>query len=104
MIKQTYRTDFVLLLLTVDVLKIPSVEGIITKSLSLGRRVVAIHDQENCLFPGPSETPQSIADVFYDKAITYMRQVMMLCTHCDSDSLSDCLHPTNILCISFKLN
>jgi len=45
-----------------------------------GCRIVLVHDQSTCEFPGPDQQPKDIQEVFHDKAVTYMKQYVRTCT------------------------
>ena len=43
-------------------------------------KIVLVHDQATCSFPGPHEQPQYLSEVFHDKAITFMSQYTSHCS------------------------
>lgn len=69
------------MILSKDVLSYASVRFAFKAALVYGVRVVLLHDQESCAFPGISEIPPFLqsTEIFHDKAITYHKQYLQAC-------------------------
>jgi len=68
-------------ILSKDFLNLASAGYGMAVAVENGVRIVLVHDPATCYFPGESEQPQFLkdADVFHDKAITYMKQYKDVC-------------------------
>jgi len=74
--KQMSTIGTLVAVLSKDFLKQKSSVYVMECALKHKKRIVLVHDQATCFFPGEAEQPQSLKDahVFHDKAITYMKE------------------------------
>ncbi len=76
-----YSSRVVILILSKDVLKVESAVFASEVAIFYSIRIILIHYQTSCFFPGLAEQPKSLssAGVFHDKAVTYIQQYVKAC-------------------------